>query len=153
MDAKQILAYAQRAAAAARRHVAEPESSDSGLDTKAGRSTVTRALRACKGVKQRRKMAAASPGQACTAPAPQASDCLQADGEATTSMNGSASACEAAAGHAQSEEERRARKRAKKLAQKQRREAEGTDAERRAKERARRARKKGRLKQQPGTSS
>ena len=142
MDAKHILAYAHRAAAAAQRHVAEPEGSDSGLDAKAGRRTVTRALRASKGVKQRRKkLTAANLGEACTVQAAQSGSCQQADGE--TSTHGSA--CEAAV---LSEEERRARKRAKKLAQKQRHEAEGTDAERRAKEKARRARKKSRLKQE-----
>ena len=157
VDADKILEYASRSAAAARRHVVEPDSSDSGLDTKAGLSTVTRALRAVQGMKKRRRKSAAANGagactdqhqlmeeadesQACSAQPPPTLNRQQKHdgGEASPDAKQVDDACK----RGLSEEEKRARKRAKRLAQKQRMMAVGADEERRAKEKARRARRK-----------
>ena len=161
VDAEQIVQYACKSAAAAQGHVVEPESSDSGLDTKAGFSTVSRALRTVKGIKLSRKRAMASGAGARNdwhhptreADGSQASSSQQLPalggqqqhvGEAGLSSAEQNGACKSGL----SEEEKRARKRAKRLAQKQRLMAEGAEVERRAREKARRARKKVRLKQQ-----
>ena len=141
-----MLSYAARSAAAAQAHVALAESSDSGLDTKTRMSTVTRALRLVKGVKRKAKRPAGERKLACSS---------QSGSVAAPEMqNVQAAACreERASGNGrapiESEEEKRARKRAKKLRQREDRAAKGgDDAERRAKLKARRERKKARLRQ------
>jgi hypothetical protein len=150
VNAEQILQYASHAAVRAQMHVEEPEDSDSGLDEKTPVRTVTRVLRAYTGPKAKgSKQPMSTLGETSYGPEGAANDCR-------TNKDCSASGKQAAAhgsGEGKlvgdepvlSEEERRARKRAKKMRQKLKHAADGAHAEVVSKAKAKRERKKARL--------
>ena len=135
-----MLAHAARAAVAARAHVVAVDSDDSGADANINVGTVTRVLRMVKAVKPRKRPARKPvEGRALAEPAAIAA-CM--GGGDWQSRDGG--------GHVAGvgEEEKRARKRAKRLNQKQRRAETGAAQDWKAKLKARKERKKARLRQQ-----
>lgn len=159
VDGQSVLQYATRAALAALKHIASPESSDSGWED-APVGTITRMLRAFKsassGAPSMRKVAKKKIGsekpvmedngkgtgaQPACRNRDGASSAAAAFGQLPSSENRGGS--KRSRDSELAEEERRARKKAKKLRQKQ---DHKDDPEHVAKEKAKRERKKARLK-------
>ena len=142
VDHRIVLAHAAQAAVAARAHVAAVESDDSGVDARVKIGTVTRVLRMLKGITSRRKRSASQAEKGCghavahSPPAAPAAS-IRTDELQTMEREGH--------GEETHEEERKARKRAKRLKQKQKRAELGARQDWKAMLKARKDRKRERL--------